>query len=484
MELSFDINKTKAILIGTSEFENFQEIPPIKNNLHDFKEILANENIIGISEKDNIFILPNLDNNKTLKEIKKIINNPDFIDFNTLIIYFTGHGYRKRWNKELYLASKNSDIDITTSFIHFNELKETIENSHFQNRILIIDACHSGLAAQSEANEKFDESEITIKASEIKAENKGTYVITSSSGSEKSLFDRNERHTFFTGELIRFLKNGTSKKIELIDLDNIFTNIQNQLIQMNLPKPQRKSTFNYPTFYFCKNVYYPFALQRENKKIKQLENEYSELFDLLYLNDKISDKARKILLKRQKDLKIDNVKIKQIENRIIKKHEKKRNESLKTKIEQLQQKEWIECKTKNTINDYYLFIDKFKKGESVALAYIQINNLKEIEKQDYKKVEQREKNDITETNNVIEFELPEYEEYFHKANDANTSKEQIEYYKKAISIKPDYENAYFELSLVYHKQGNINLEKKMLEKVISLNPNNAAAYNNLALCYF
>jgi len=96
------------------------------------------------------------------------------------------------------LTGINSTKDsIEVSAIPYDKLKKIIENNNIQRRILIIDACYSGLAAQDAEGNNYTEDELDIK---------GTYVLTSSGSAEVARFDTDSPNTYFTEELISAFK--------------------------------------------------------------------------------------------------------------------------------------------------------------------------------------------------------------------------------------------------------------------------------------
>ena len=57
LNLSFDLNKTKALLIGVSDYQSLRKIAPAINNVADLTSILSNERIIGLPEKNIIPVI-------------------------------------------------------------------------------------------------------------------------------------------------------------------------------------------------------------------------------------------------------------------------------------------------------------------------------------------------------------------------------------------------------------------------------------------
>src|ERR1043166_2516828 len=101
---SIDAARTRAILIGSSEFENdFLPIPPVKNNLEDLYRVLADKRNIGLPP-ENITVILNKSNTDIEEQLLRVSKLPDT---DTLLIYFSGHGYRSDINK-LYLIARNT----------------------------------------------------------------------------------------------------------------------------------------------------------------------------------------------------------------------------------------------------------------------------------------------------------------------------------------------------------------------------------------
>lgn len=62
--------------------------------------------------------------------------------------------------------------------------------------------------------------------------------------------------------------------------------------------------------------------------------------------------------------------------------------------------------------------------------------------------------------------------------------EAISEYKKALAINPDSANAYYNLGTVNAKRGLMNKAISQLKKAITLNPNHAGAHYNLGMAYY
>jgi predicted TPR repeat methyltransferase len=57
----------------------------------------------------------------------------------------------------------------------------------------------------------------------------------------------------------------------------------------------------------------------------------------------------------------------------------------------------------------------------------------------------------------------------------------ISYYEKALSIKPDYAEAHYNLGFSFHKNGQLDAAVKSFKKVVAIKPDYAEAHNNKIL---
>jgi len=265
INFALDVDRTKAILIGNSDFQyDFPAIPPVKGNIEDFYNLLTDKKIIGIPRENIVVLL-----NKTNDEIEtKLIDLCEEKNLETLLIYYAGHGQRTDVNK-LFLTAYNTRQrgDRVINGIDFDLIKNDIlKHSTAKQKILILDACHSGIAAQGN---DLIETGIDVK---------GTYVITSSSGDEVSYFHKDNKNTFFTAELLDTLKNGIENNNELITLDDIYETVTKNLKDKNYPEPRFKSELTIPTsnFYIAQNKKFTTENLKRKPRILFSQGKYNE----------------------------------------------------------------------------------------------------------------------------------------------------------------------------------------------------------------
>ena len=212
-------DKTKAILIGTTKFADFNDIIPVDNNLSEFAKVLANKDIFGLLADKNIKIIKEATDQELKLKLIEYTKTAKKEGIKTLIVYFAGHGFRNREGK-YFLATKNSVKDLIrldgSTALSYETVKSIINNSGIDQKIILIDACYSGSVAQGEGEQIFEE----YRA-------KGTYTLTSSDSTELSYFDTDATHTIFTGELLNILKNGlVNIEQEQVSLSDLYSELR------------------------------------------------------------------------------------------------------------------------------------------------------------------------------------------------------------------------------------------------------------------
>ncbi len=253
-EFGIDTQRTKVLLIGVSEYvedETILDIPNIKQNIKLLKEVLLDENIMGIP-KENIVV--SLNNTKKIIERKLIKASREAEDENyTLLVYYSGHGILSSENFKLYLTSKESSKTyLESDSINIDRFREIIANSRAARKVVILDACHSG-----QIHNAMNDFTSTLN-SEIK-KFKGTYIMTSASEDKPSLFPHKNTNepTYFTAKLIDVFRNGIDNSKPYISVREIFNEIYNCFKkQEGLPLPQQSIFKDADSILISKNVKY------------------------------------------------------------------------------------------------------------------------------------------------------------------------------------------------------------------------------------
>ncbi len=284
VNFALNVDKTHVLLVGASEFDPvFPSIPPVKFNISDLKSLLTNKQIVGIPEK-NIISLLNTSYVEVYENLEKINRVKDL---ETLIFYFAGHGHRTDLRKLFLITNDSRKVgSMILNAIDFDLLKEMLKSFSAKQKIIILDACHSGVATQG--NEELANINVL-----------GSFIVASSPGDEVSYFHREKRNTFFTGELISVIKNGLSNEKEYISLSDVYESLSANLEEKKLPIPQQKNELNIPAtnFYLAHNTKFSITSIVEKADsifltgdIEKALAEYEELRKRFPNNEEIKNK--------------------------------------------------------------------------------------------------------------------------------------------------------------------------------------------------
>jgi len=83
--------------------------------------------------------------------------------------------------------------------------------------------------------------------------------------------------------------------------------------------------------------------------------------------------------------------------------------------------------------------------------------------------------------------MKKYEETIKQADQAaidGKTEEAFELYKEAIDLEPERLEAYYNIALLYHQQGQLEPAIANFEKAVELNPSDASVFNNLGVLYY
>jgi WD40 repeat protein len=139
-----------------------------------------------------------------------------------LLFYYVGHGLLSP-NHDLYLATYGTS-ELTEGMAAYQALPFAAVAdalaSHPVRSIVILDCCFSGAA--------------TLPT-------RSSYLLTSASGDELALAPDGERHTAFTGELVRFLTDGDAAGPPRFTIDYLYRHLAKALPDKGRPMPRQQA---------------------------------------------------------------------------------------------------------------------------------------------------------------------------------------------------------------------------------------------------
>lgn len=267
-EYSIDPENTYALLIGVSDYDdsaNFSRIPPVAGNLDEMYSIFSDKRLVGLPFA-NITRLYNENCISIKDELRRVSRTKDI---KTLIIYYSGHGQNTGNNQLSLIAKDTRNIDEELhNDIPYSYIEKVMNLSPADQKIVFIDACHSGLAAQGSNSNVFEFEPVL-----------GTFTLASTSAEEASYFKRNAATTYFTTYLSAAFKEGIANSNTMLSLTDLYTYTSEKLLNNRLPAPVSKAqlkNIQAGNFYISNNP--AFSLEARLNTPKQLyqQGRYAE----------------------------------------------------------------------------------------------------------------------------------------------------------------------------------------------------------------
>jgi serine phosphatase RsbU (regulator of sigma subunit) len=277
--LSYDINNSKVLLVGVSNYfsNHIRNLPNVEGNLKGLKAVFCDPILIGFPESSVIVL-----NSPNLEEFKKSLHYLVKNTKDTLFLYYSGHGMYYR--NKIYYTFHDTDLDyMITTAIEYEAIKNIIKDgSTLLKKVLIFDSCYSGNITDilSDFNSTID---LEFKSIE------GAYIITSSASNKPSKSIPGKGITEFTESLISVFKDGVSYKYEYISDEVLFEEVKNKLQEKNkilrdIPSPRQYNSLN-ASFILSRNPKYnkdfilksDEVLNKDEKKRVSI-NDYSLAF--------------------------------------------------------------------------------------------------------------------------------------------------------------------------------------------------------------
>jgi uncharacterized caspase-like protein len=234
MTLDIDLPRSRAVLLGVSFFprdsERLPALPSVRNNLRDLSRLLADPEVMGFDSR-HIVVVDDRPSSEMLSRLAEVAVDAE----DTLVVYYAGHGLIG--GTQLYLTgSDSSERMIEFDGMPFERLRKALNASPARKRILILDCCYSGRAAELMGTTK---AMLQANIEDIE----GAYVLASSGGTEAAVAPEGARHTAFTGELVRILEHGIEGAAATLRLSEMYRELLLSLRRNpKLPEPQQSAS--------------------------------------------------------------------------------------------------------------------------------------------------------------------------------------------------------------------------------------------------
>ncbi|MBP2328818.1 WD40 repeat protein [Kibdelosporangium banguiense] len=167
----------------------------------------------------------------------------------TLVLYFVCHGVIGNGGR-LYLATlATTDIGhglLRYQAFPYEDLREVVEQTTARSTVVVLDCCFAGRAHGVTGN--------VMDSLSATAQEKGFYLLAAAGRDEHAWAPENERHTAFSGEVIRLLRNGDPGGPDVFTLDQVYQALSAKLADKGFPRPRRQAADHTDMRPFARNA--------------------------------------------------------------------------------------------------------------------------------------------------------------------------------------------------------------------------------------
>jgi hypothetical protein len=224
-----DPEKSKAILIGAAQYDDpeLADIAQARANVEDLAAVLVDPSLGGFRpEHVRTMVNPRHKDDAGL-EISRWCRTAE----DTLLVYYAGHGLVDV-NGELLLATSDTfEAEKEHHSLRAEMLRRAIKESPAPIKVFIVDCCYSGRAFGQVMS---DEASGVLE----QIETRGMCGLASAPRHLAALFVEGERHTVFSGELIRVLRDGLPGEGPVLPVFTVYQQLRRRMRDRDHPEPK------------------------------------------------------------------------------------------------------------------------------------------------------------------------------------------------------------------------------------------------------
>ncbi|MER6029926.1 caspase family protein [Streptomyces sp. NPDC001851] len=222
---------SRALLIGTGRHlpgSQLPDVPAVSATIRELGRTLVDT--CGLRPEN---LLPPLLDPKDPIEFGNAVVTAARQAEDVLLLYYVGHGLVSPGN-ELYLATAATDDlaeGLAFKALPYQAVRDAFSNCRARSIIVVLDCCFAGRAHGSFGTAATDAFALASLS--------GSYVLASASRDEQALALPDEPYTAFTGELLRFLREGDPGGPPGLTIEGAYRHLRRVLPLRHLPAPER-----------------------------------------------------------------------------------------------------------------------------------------------------------------------------------------------------------------------------------------------------
>jgi WD40 repeat protein len=262
-----DYSKSRAVVMGTWDFEHLPRIPAAANSLSRMVDLLTGP-LCGWPE-DRLLVLANERRPGDLPD-QLITAFEDITE--VALFYYVGHGQMDSEGR-LCLCLTESRTEANrraTTSLTFQSVRQAMLDSAAATKIVLVDCCFAGLASQSPANTLAAGADDVADVTSVS----GTYTMAASGDYAKAAYeiapDIARPQTYFTKYLADLVEAGIPGERPGLRLHQLFLRLHDNLARDQRPIPYERSVDAARDFVFAHNAAPPETIRDPDTELRQL----------------------------------------------------------------------------------------------------------------------------------------------------------------------------------------------------------------------
>jgi predicted nucleic acid-binding Zn-ribbon protein len=147
-DMGLDKYQYRALVIGNWDYADIQDLPTVKNDVYNVKEVL--EKRYGF----DVNLQVNLTRQAMLRELKEL---QEYGENNLVLIYYAGHGYLDEFQKGYWLpVDFEESNDPWSTAVPVDQITQHVNQLTAKHVMLVVDSCYSGTLGQGSSVELRD----------------------------------------------------------------------------------------------------------------------------------------------------------------------------------------------------------------------------------------------------------------------------------------------------------------------------------------
>ncbi|MFE2163708.1 protein kinase [Streptomyces sp. NPDC059447] len=222
-----DPSSSWAVLIGCSDYDHFEDLPAVANNLMTLTEFFVSPQGWALPPGQCVTI----SDPRTPAEVVNPLRAAADRARDALFVYYAGHGVLDD-ELRFHVSLTGSAGDEPWTCLSYEWIRKALARARAPRRVAVLDSCFSGKVHLGLMSRPSDAVRASTSA-------QGTVVLTSARDDRVSLAPPGERYTAFTGELLTVMTEGIPGGPDLITVDSAYEHVKRSLASRGMPRPDR-----------------------------------------------------------------------------------------------------------------------------------------------------------------------------------------------------------------------------------------------------